>query len=557
MGLVEELWSRASWAATVFVLVSCWIVVTVGQRLHERRRLYRTGGRRAPNFAGRLPWGVDLVYRTLRASAQHTNRELWTNIFRTVRSHTAEFRVLGRRIVFTDDPENIKAILATQFADYGKGAPFHEEFEAFLGDSIFTTDGARWHASRQLLRPQFIKDRVSDLHTFETHLQTLFAAMSVGGNAAATAAVLAARATGTGATFSANGRVLCMSDLFFRYTLDVTTDFLLGKDTQSLTIPRQEFAEAFNEVQRVQGLITRTGPANRFIPRGSYNRNLRVIEHFIHPFIDRALLLPPAALEKTIHDDGDDEDDDDGGQGGGRYTFLHALAQFTRDRKVLRDQLMAVLLAGRDTTAATLSWAVYELSKKPACVQRLRAEVKQVVGVEGDPDCRCPTYADLKAMKTLQHVLNETLRMYPAVPFNVRLALRDTTLPRGGGPDGTAPVAVLKDTPIGYSTLVMQRRPDLYPPHLPHPDEFCPERWDHWQPKPWQYIPFNGGPRICIGQQFALTEMGYVLVRLFQKFERVVSHMDAIDGGKPTLKADIVLQPADGVHVAFYEADAA
>lgn len=214
---------------------------------------------------------------------------------------------------------------------------------------------------------------------------------------------------------------------------------------------------------------------------------------------------------------------------------------------------MAVLLAGRDTTAATLSWAIYELSKKPECVKRLRAEISQHAGLEGQPECRHPTYADLKSMKYLQHVLNETLRMYPAVPFNVRLALHDTTLPRGGGPDGSEPVAILKDTPIGYSTLLMHRRTDLYPSNLPHPDEFDPERWDHWQPRPWQYIPFNGGPRICIGQQFALTEMGYVLVRFFQKFERVVSHMDAIDGGKPTLKADIVLQPGDGVKVAFFE----
>lgn len=239
----------------------------------------------------------------------------------------------------------------------------------------------------------------------------------------------------------------------------------------------------------------------------------------------------------------------------------------------MRDQLIAVLLAGRDTTAGTLSWAIYELARHPECVRRLRAEIASVVGVEGiegvgATGCRAPTYADLKAMRYLQHVLNEILRMYPAVPYNVRLALHDTTLPRGGGPDGSLPVAILKDTPVGYSTLLMQRRPDLYPESdaaaapagtfaSPDPDTFCPERWDHWQPKPWHYIPFNGGPRICIGQQFALTEMGYVLVRFFQRFERVVSHMGPIDGGKPTLKADIVLQPGDGVHVAFFEAEKA
>lgn len=137
------------------------------------------------------------------------------------------------------------------------------------------------------------------------------------------------------------------------------------------------------------------------------------------------------------------------------------------------------------------------------------------------------------------------------------MALKDTTLPRGGGPDGSQPIVILKNTPVGYSPLAMQRRPDLYPPvseKFPDVEMFSPDRWFHWQPKPWQYIPFNGGPRICIGQQFALTEMGYVLTRLFQRYDRVVSYMDEIDGGKPRMKTDIVLMPGDGVKVAFFEA---
>jgi cytochrome P450 len=144
--------------------------------------------------------------------------------------------------------------------------------------------------------------------------------------------------------------------------------------------------------------------------------------------------------------------------------------------------------------------------------------------------------------------MNETLRLYPVVPFNVRLALKDTTLPRGGGPDGLSPVGILKDTPIGYSTLVMQRRPDLTPDSVL---SFSPERWETWQPKPWYYIPFNGGPRICIGQQFALTEMGYTIVRLLQRFEKVENFMAVVDGGSPCLKAEIVLQPGQGVRVGF------
>jgi cytochrome P450 len=103
----------------------------------------------------------------------------------------------------------------------------------------------------------------------------------------------------------------------------------------------------------------------------------------------------------------------------------------------------------------------------------------------------------------------------------------------------------------------MQRREDLYPPAsatFAPVDVFSPERWYTWQPKPWQYIPFNGGPRICIGQQFALTEMGYVLTRLFQRYERIDNYMAEVDGGTPNLRSDIVLQPADGVRVGLWEA---
>jgi cytochrome P450 len=133
------------------------------------------------------------------------------------------------------------------------------------------------------------------------------------------------------------------------------------------------------------------------------------------------------------------------------------------------------------------------------------------------------------------------------VPFNVRLALHDTHLPRGGGPDGTGPLAILKDSPVGYSTLTMQRREDIFGPDV---EEFKPERWDTWTPKSWQYIPFNGGPRICIGQQFALTEMQYTIVRIFQKFEKLEIRMR---DEEQFLKAEVVLAPGGGVWVGLRE----
>lgn len=105
----------------------------------------------------------------------------------------------------------------------------------------------------------------------------------------------------------------------------------------------------------------------------------------------------------------------------------------------------------------------------------------------------------------------------------------------------------------------MQRRPDIYPPTLgekgikssfPPVLEFVPERWSMWTPKSWTYIPFNGGPRICVGQQFALTEMGYTVVRLLQRFTRIENRMGQ---QKPAMKCEIVLMPEPGIRVAFWE----
>ncbi|KAI1765335.1 cytochrome P450 52A11 [Hypoxylon sp. FL1150] len=526
MGLIE---SALDYVSLTSVFIAIGVLFTLQQlyfRIDENVRLRRLG-LRGPKVKSYVPFGLDVILKQVSATMKHKNYEMFLNMVGGFPNHTAETRVVGRRMVMTADPENIKAVLATQFADFGKGEKFHKEWNEFLGDSIFATDGQLWHDSRQLLRPQFSRERISDLHCFESHLETFFRAIANGG-------VLNGQDQHVDIE-AGNGKPFDISELLFRYTLDVATDFLLGMDVQSLTTPRQPFADAFNEVQRVQNIIARAGPLNRFVPLKSFRDGLKVVNEFCNIYIDRALRLSPEELAtKTKSDQG--------------YTFLHELASFTRDRKVLRDQLVAVLLAGRDTTASTLSWTFYELGRNPEVVRKLRREILDTVGAD-----RTPTYADLKGMKYLQNVVNETLRLYPAVPFNVRTALRDTTLPRGGGPDGSLPLPVLKGTPVGYSALAMQRREDLYPAGA-RPALFDPDRWAHWQPRPWQYIPFNGGPRICIGQQFALTEMTYVLTRVFQRYERVESFMYEIDGGHPKLKAEIVIQPGDGVKVALWEA---
>jgi cytochrome P450 len=268
------------------------------------------------------------------------------------------------------------------------------------------------------------------------------------------------------------------------------------------------------------------------VPHGRYNRGIKVLEDFIVPFIDRTLALSDYELDQVS-------------QSEKSFTFLHALASYTRDPRVIRDQLISVLLAGRDTTAATLSWTLYELSHYPAIYAKLRSEILSVVG-----PTRQPTYEDLKAMKYLSHTLNETLRLYPAVPFNIRFALTDTTLP---GFPGQPDITVVAGDAVIYSTLVIQRRRDIYPAassEFAPPQVFSPDRWDRWSPPPWTYIPFNGGPRICIGQNLALTEMAYVLVRILQRYEKV-EYRDEWE--KQFHKAEIVGTPGRGVPVALFK----
>lgn len=153
------------------------------------------------------------MQRAVASAFSHTTLESWQGWFATCRSHTFEARPAGLRVIFTEDPTNIKAILAGQFQDYGKGEPFKRDWHDFLGDSIFTTDLEQWHDSRQLIRPLFNKERVSDLENFEKHVETLMRKMG-------------------------ESEEVDVADLFFRYTLDAATAFLLGESVGSLDNPQ-------------------------------------------------------------------------------------------------------------------------------------------------------------------------------------------------------------------------------------------------------------------------------------------------------------------------------
>ena len=139
--------------------------------------------------------------------------------------------------------------------------------------------------------------------------------------------------------------------------------------------------------------------------------------------------------------------------------------------------------------------------------------------------------------------------MWPTGPINVRTAVRDTCIPIGGGPDGKSPVFVPKDADVVYSVWVMQRREDIYGSDAA---EFRPERWleevNGESLKPgWGFLPFNGGPRLCLGQQYALNLISYVIVRMVQTF----SEMESRDEVPWTESLGLTLASAHGTKVGL------
>ena len=184
-------------------------------------------------------------------------------------------------------------------------------------------------------------------------------------------------------------------------------------------------------------------------------------------------------------------------------------AYFSKTRLTI---LIAVMMAGRDTTAGLLGWSVLRLALHPEVFQSLRAVCLRDFPSDAQQDC-----ARLKSCRPVQHFLQEVLRLHSTVPVNNRVAVKDTTLPLGGGADQKSPIAVQAGQVVAFSVYLMHRRKDLWGEDAL---EFRPSRWEQKIPA-WQWLPFLGGPRVCLGQQFALTEAGFVLVRLLREFDAI------------------------------------
>ncbi|KAL1591909.1 hypothetical protein SLS60_011501 [Paraconiothyrium brasiliense] len=463
-------------------LLSYIIFSRVQLYLTRRRFIKQNGCEPCPKRYNREPLlGWDVVKENIVNKNERKMLERNQKRFHDMGTNTFLNKMLYMPMIVTCEPENIKTILSLKFKDYSFGNRY-QAFAPLLGDGIFNSDGEKWHNSRHLLRPNFARDQIADLEAFDRHFKLMLKHIP------------------------RDGSTVDLQNLFFKLTIDSATEFLFNHSTNSLRMSEDDtnnedaiFARAFQFAQ--DDIITRLRwNALNFLRSNKEGEDaLKICHAYVDKFVDQAMREHQA--EKAA---GKSDDD--------RYVFIKELVKQTNDKERIRSELMNILLAGRDTTASLLSNMFFQLALRPDIWAKLREEVASLEG-------RLPTYEELRNMKYLKWCLNESLRTHPVVPGNSRYAVRDTVLPLGGGDDGKAPLLVTKGTIVGYSPYAMHRRTDFYGPDA---DEYKPERWESLRPG-WEYLPFNGGPRICLGQQYALTEASFVTVRLLQEFSKIES----------------------------------
>ncbi|KAI1385870.1 cytochrome P450 monooxygenase [Hypoxylon trugodes] len=459
--------------------------------------------------ANRWPLGLDLLMLTLKASDELRLMEFFLDNFR--RFGNTFRQVIGTNTsILTNEPANIEALLLSNMKDWGLG--FRRTiFFPLLGEGIFLQESDAWKHSRDILRPHFYHRHYENLDIYRPHVDNLVDAIAT----------------------DAPG-IVDLEPLFFRLTLDVTTEFLFSESVWSQrpnsSAVKNDFEDAFDLAQGIS--------AKRLKFQKLYwlvgTKELRKACGLIHGFVDRV-------IGKTL-DGGTDE-----AECSSRPPFLKTLAQNYSRREALRGQAVNVLVAGRDTTSTFLSWVFYHLLRHPDVMAKLRAEIADI-----DETVAPLTRADLLRLTYLQNITKEVLRLHPSIPLISRTALRDTTLPTGGGPDGKSPILVPKGMSVLYSAYCIHRRPDLYGLDA---EMFRPERWDEEplrsRDKRWTYLAFGGGPRTCIGMDFSLTNGAYALVRILQRFPtmKLPPGETVCVAGQERQIVTISLRPADGCRV--------
>ena len=358
----------------ILTSLALYIVTNYSSRAIARHHLINQHAcKPVPRYPLKDPFfGIDGIIDAFKSVKLKTFLEQQQNYYskygNTYSSRRSTFSVIN-----TAEPENIKTILSTKFEDYSVGFHRKRAFSPLLGNSILLSDGAQWEHSRALLRPSFARNQINDLDMLEIHTMNLIQAIP------------------------RDGSMVDLGDLFLRFTADVTTDFLFGESTQSLDHPesfKATWMNAFYDAKKGCEFRARLGGFANFIPQPRFSKAIATVHEYVDAYVDKALnfrsslgkLEDPSApaVKKTE-----------------KYVFLQELSKLTDNRETLRDELLTLFFAGRDTTSALLTNLFFALSRNPLVWQKLCTEVNQLDG-------RIPTVEELKTMKYLGLCINES-----------------------------------------------------------------------------------------------------------------------------------------------------
>jgi cytochrome P450 len=390
-------------------------------------------------------------------------------------------------------PTHIRHVLQDNHRNYTKQTRGYEKMRALLGAGLLTSEGDFWRQQRRLIQPPFHRQHLAafaDTMAQETLRQTErwdLAARS--GETVDLAADMMAL------TLRIVGRTLLSADLSgdsaaVGQAMDVVLHELNRRIQspwgflEALPLPRnRRYAEA---IATLDAVVARVIAARR-----------------------TASGEPPADLLTLLLG----VRDADTGEG-------------MSDRQ-LRDEVLTLFLAGHETTANALAWAFHLLAQHPEIAERVRREADAAYGQ------RTPGFADVMRLPYTRQVVQESMRLYPPAWLIARSPIQDD---RVGG--YTLPAGSL----VLMSAFVTQRHPDLWPePMRFDPERFAPGRAP--EAKDFAYFPFGGGPRVCIGQSFALTEAVIGLSMLVQRYDFAHANPAAEVGLEPL----ITLRPKGGL----------
>ncbi|MFX4293283.1 cytochrome P450 [Streptomyces bohaiensis] len=411
---------------------------------------------------------------------------------------------LGPVVVHGVSSPELAAEVLTDSAAYGKLGP-DNPLRLILGEGLLTSDDHEsWMRNRRMMQPIYTKQAIA----------RMYESMS-----ASTAAQVAhmARSHRSGDVVDIHGEMM-------RVTLDIVSRCMFSTDVEQTRdgISPEAVDVAINYAfDRLQNPFS--PPTHWPTPRNRrFRRVMEGIDAMTYGIIAERRA---AAAAGTVRGDGTPDlldmllevRDADTGQG-------------MSDREV-RDEVITTFGAGHETTAITLTWAFYLLSRHREVLRRVQEEVDAVLGDA------MPTMADLAAMPYALQVFEEALRLYPSAPIVPRLALRDTEL---GG----------YTVPAGSRLLVDLFTIHRHERHWEDPERFDPDRFSAEGKRGrhrFAHMPFGAGPHLCIGKHFALMEAHLLLAALVRRYE--FRHVPA---HRVVNQASITLRPRYGMEMTVH-----